>query len=194
LYASRGHLEAAEGELTRLADTRPDAAGSARTMLGIVQQMQGKTADATAQYEAALKADADAMVAANNLAWLYAEQGRFDEALALAQRAASKVPSRPEFQDTLGWVYYRKDLPLHAAPAFEKSAALAPQNPTYAYHLGLAYAKADRRADAKRQLQRAISLGGDADWVADARAQLEKLNRPQRAANGAERARSRGTP
>jgi len=87
-------------------------------------------------------------------------------------------------QDTLGWVYYRKGLPMHAAPAFEKSAALAPQNPTYAYHLGLAYAKADRRADAMRQLQRAIALGGDAAWVADARAQLAKLEKSSKGSMG----------
>lgn len=193
LYASRGQLQQAEVELKRLADTRPDAAGSARTMLGIVQQMQGKNGEAATQYETALKADGEAMVAANNLAWLYADQGRYDEALVLAQKAAARMPSRPEVQDTLGWVYYRKGLPLHAAPAFEKSASLAPQNAMYAYHLGLAYAKADRRDDAKRQLQRAIEMGGDADWMADARAELARLQKPQRAANGTDRASSRGS-
>lgn len=192
LYASRGQLPQAEIELKRLVAARPDAAASARTMLGIVQQMQGRNAEAAAQYEAALRADADAMVAANNLAWLYTEQGRFDEALALAERAAAKMPSRPEAHDTLGWVYYRKGLPMHAAPAFEKSAALAPQNPMYAYHLGLAYAKADRRADARRQLQRAISLGGNAEWIPDARAQLAKLDQPQKP-NGTNASNSRGS-
>jgi tetratricopeptide (TPR) repeat protein len=158
-------------------------------MLGIVQQMQGRTAEARAEYEAALEADPDAMVAANNLAWIYAEEGRFDEALPLAQRAASRLPSRPEVQDTLGWVYYRKGLPMHAAPAFEKSAELAPENPTYAYHLGLAYAKAERRGDAKRELQRAIGLGADAPWLGDARAALAALDKPvTRATSGA------GTP
>lgn len=193
LYASRGQLQEAETELKRLADMRPDAAASARTMLGIVQQMQGKNVDAATQYEAALKADGDAMVAANNLAWLYADQARYDEALALAEKAAAKMPSRPEIQDTLGWVYYRKGLPMHAAPAFEKSAALAPANPLYAYHLGLAYAKADRRADAKRQLQRAIATGGNADWMPDARAELAKLEKPQRAVNGTDRTSARGS-
>jgi tetratricopeptide (TPR) repeat protein len=178
LYAARGQLDAAQQEFTRLAARRPDAAGSARTMLGIVQQMQGRTAEARGEYEAALEADPDAMVAANNLAWIYAEEGRVDEALPLAQRAASRLPSRPEIQDTLGWVYYRKGLPMHAAPAFEKSAELAPDNPTYAYHLGLAYAKAERRTEARRQLQRAISLGGDAPWIAEARAALAALDKP----------------
>ncbi len=172
LYASRGQLGAAEQEFRRLAAERPDAAANAHTMLGIVQQMQGRTAEATGEYVAALEADSDAVVAANNLAWIYAEEGRLDEALPLAQRAAARMPTRPEVQDTLGWVYYRKELPMHAARAFEKSAELAPQNPTYAYHLGLAYAKAERSADARRALNKAIALGRTAPWIGDARRAL----------------------
>jgi tetratricopeptide (TPR) repeat protein len=182
LYAARGQLAAARSEFQRLAQEKPDAAGPARTMLGIVKQMEGDTAGAAAEYQQALQADSSSAVAANNLAWLYAEQGKLDDALTLAEKATSQVPSSAEFQDTLGWVYYRKGLPMHALPAFEKSAEIAPQNPTYAYHLGLAFAQANQRDAAKRHLQRALEIGRDAEWADHARAQLQELNKPQKSA------------
>ena len=50
-------------------------------------------------------------VAANNLAWMFAETGEnLDMALQLAQAATRRVPEQPEIQDTLGWIYYKKGL------------------------------------------------------------------------------------
>ena len=82
------------------------------------------------------------MIAANNLAYLYAEANEnLDRALILAQTAVEQAPDNPDVRDTLGWVYYQKQLPDLALRAFEDSIAKNPNNPIYHYHLGLASAK-----------------------------------------------------
>ena len=48
-------------------------------------------------------------MAANNLAFLYADEGgNLDLALQLAQTAKQHLPNSAEVDDTLGWVYYKK--------------------------------------------------------------------------------------
>lgn len=175
LYASRGEIDRAREEFRKLAALRPDSAAAARTMLGMLDQMQGRTAEATTNYEQALEADANALVAANNLAWLYAEQGRLDEAQRLAERAVKRLDTRPEVHDTLGWIYYRKNLPTRAIASFERSLRLAPRNATYTYHLALAHAQAGDRDAARQSLREAMKLDPHAPWMADAREKLAKL-------------------
>ena len=74
-------------------------------------------------------------MAANNLAWMLAEDGRLDDAMKYATVAADEMPDLPEAQDTLGWVYLRKNLPGHAETSFQRAVSLAPQNDTYKRHL-----------------------------------------------------------
>ena len=86
-----------------------------------------------------LAIDTRSVIAANNLAYMYAETGgNLDRALSLAQTAVEGAPDSAAVQDTLGWVYYQKQLPDLAIRAFEQSVAKDPDNPIYHYHLGLA--------------------------------------------------------
>ena len=60
-------------------------------------------------YRKALEIAPETPIAANNLAWLIAEnQGNLDEALQLATGAVSKNQTVAGFYDTLGWVYLKK--------------------------------------------------------------------------------------
>ncbi len=87
----------------------------------MILQMEGKNAEAQKQYEKVMTLDPRAPVAANNLAWIYAESGaNLDVALQLAQTAKAGLPDSPEVDDTLGWVYYKKDLDV-AGPAVAAS-------------------------------------------------------------------------
>jgi tetratricopeptide (TPR) repeat protein len=128
-------------------------------MIAMINQAQGDTAAARAKYEQALAKNPSAGVAANNLAWLYAESGRLDEALTLATEAQSALHDRPEAEDTLGWVYLKRGEPRSAIAAFERAIAFAPQKPIYQYHLGLAQVQANDGAAAALSLQRALTLG-----------------------------------
>ena len=50
----------------------------------MIQEARGDRDGARAQYERVLASDPHAGVAANNLAWMYAESDRLDDALKLA--------------------------------------------------------------------------------------------------------------
>ena len=94
LYVSAGRLDAALQEFDQLAkrEARPVAA---LTFAGMILQGQGKTADARDRFARALEIDPEAPVAANNLAWLYAEDdATLDRAMELALRAKIKLPDQ----------------------------------------------------------------------------------------------------
>ena len=110
----------------------------------MILQTKGDRAGARAQYETVLASHPRAGVAANNLAWMLAEDGRYDDALRYASVATEEMRDRPEAQDTLGYIYLQKDLPVHALPAFQRAVELAPQNALYRKHLQEAQAKVDK--------------------------------------------------
>ena len=92
-------------------------------MIGILLEAQNKRDEARKRYEQVMAIDPHAPVAANNLAWIYAETGgNLDLALQLAQIAKTELPETPEVDDTLGWVYYKKGLPTQAVASFRASA------------------------------------------------------------------------
>jgi Flp pilus assembly protein TadD len=159
LYLVQGRLNEARAEFETLAarQARPVVP---LTMLGMIAQLQGDTATAQQHFERVVDIEPRAAIAANNLAWIYAERGeRLDAALTLAQTAAEVLPTAPEVRDTLGWVHYKRQAPDRAASAFRDAIKLAPKNPTYHYHLALAQAQQGQAADARASLDRALSLG-----------------------------------
>jgi tetratricopeptide (TPR) repeat protein len=171
IYVSRGQLDRALAEYEAL-DARASRPAGVRTMIGMIHESRGDRVSARASYEKALEADRDAGVAANNLAWMLAQDGQLDEALRLATDAKRTLRQRPEAEDTLGWIYLRKNLTGHAIPAFRRAIELAPDNPTYHYHLGLAYLRAGNDKDGRAALQRALALKTDFNGADDARARL----------------------
>jgi len=158
LYVQRGMLEQARAEFEGIARRDPSAVG-AKTMVGMLLEAQGKRADARKWYEGMVNGANDAPVAANNLAFIYAEEGtNLDLALQLAQSAKQKLPDDPNINDTLGWVYYRKGLPSLAVGPLEESLKKWPNNPEALHHLGLTYAKLGAKTKAREALGRALKL------------------------------------
>jgi tetratricopeptide (TPR) repeat protein len=175
LYVTQGRLDAALVEFDQLArrDQRPV---TALTLAGIVLQAQGKTSAALERFERALQVDPTAAVAANNLAWIYAESGaNLDVALQLARTAYSKLPETPQVGDTLGFIYYKKDLLPQAIQTLKPVVEQDPANATYHYHLGLAYAKAGDIEGAREHLTRAVGLKADFDGATEAKALISSL-------------------
>ena len=75
-------------------------------MIGMIHQSQKRNAEAKKSYESALEASPNAAVAANNLAWILADERQdLDRALMLANQASALRPEDPQVFDTLGWVY-----------------------------------------------------------------------------------------
>ena len=130
LYASRGELDAARAQFETLASQSPKPVG-ALTMLGIILQAKGDVAAARDRFERALQIDPEAAVAANNLAWIYAETGgNLDVALQLAQVAQKHLPGVAEVGDTLGYIYYKKQLAPLAISTLTVSAEKDPATPS----------------------------------------------------------------
>jgi tetratricopeptide (TPR) repeat protein len=182
LYVSQKKLDQALKEYSALASRQSKPVG-ALTMTGIIHQTRGDLSAAKKQYEAALAIDPNAAVAANNLAWLYAESGEnLDIALQLAQSATAAAPDVPEVMDTLGWVHYRRNDFLRAIPFFERSVEKAPDNASYRYHLGLAYLKSGDESSGRAALKRALSASPDTATAAEIR---RLLGEPSAPASGA---------
>lgn len=158
VYLQQNRLEDARREFEILAE-RQSRPISSLTMVGLIFDMQGKTAEATKVFERVVQLDARAAVAANNLAWIYAEHGgNLDIALQLAQTAKAALPDEPTANDTLGWVLLKKQLVPLAIVSLKHAVDLAPTNATYQFHLGMAYAQSGDIQRAKAAVQTALQL------------------------------------
>lgn len=176
VYFAQGNLESAQKEFDNLARRQSSPIG-ALTMSGLILQAQGQSRPARERFEQAVHIDVRAAaVAANNLAWMYAESGeQMQEALRLAQAAAGVLPETPEVLDTLGWVYFKSDLPVMAVTPLTRAVERSPKNAAYHYHLGVALAKAGEPARSRAALARALELNRDAAWRDDARRVMAEL-------------------
>lgn len=133
LYTRQGNVPAALDKYRTLAARAPDATGPA-TMVGMLLESTGDKAGARAEYEAILAKAPNSGIAANNLAWMLAQEGQLDSAQRLAQVSADVLRGRPEPQDTLGYIYLQKKMPTEAYAAFERALSFAPKNETYLKH------------------------------------------------------------
>jgi tetratricopeptide (TPR) repeat protein len=178
IYAYQHRLDEALKKYQALADRLPKSA-MARTMLGVVLQAQNKPADARQRYEEAIAIDPRAAVAANNLAWFYAEDadkpGNLERALELARTAKSSLPNRPEVSDTLGWILFKKGEYQLAVSALQEATSQAPSNAAYLYHLGMAYARMGKRDDAAAALRKSLALDNTSQTAALAKQALDAL-------------------
>src|SRR5918993_5120918 len=127
-------------------------------MLGTILELQGRKDEAKARYNKALQTDPRAAVAANNLAWIDANNnGNLDVALQLAQTAKAQLPNRHEVDDTLGYIYYKKGLSSMAIEALSASTTRQPDNPNYNYHLALAHHQNGDKEQARKLLLKALA-------------------------------------
>ncbi len=175
LYGRQGRLDAARQEYERIVAARPNDVG-ARTLVGMLLQAESKTADARKEYEKILSINPRAAVAANNLAFMHAdENGNLDVALNLAQTAKAELPEDPDVNDTLGWVYYKRNLPSLALEPLRFSVDKVPTNALYQYHLGLTYLKLGDTARARAALEEALKYPLDPEHAAQLRNTLASL-------------------
>jgi cellulose synthase operon protein C len=177
LYLAQRKLDQARTEFEALAKRQAKPVGPL-TMSGIILQSQGQSAEAKKRFQDVLAIDSNAVIAANNLAWILADSGEdLDMALKLAQTATAQSPDAPELIDTLGWVYYKKDLPDLAIPFFERAAAKAPGNAGFHHHLGLAYLKVGKSDRGRASLERALATGIDSATAETIRRTLSQLEK-----------------
>lgn len=185
LLAAQNRTDEAIAQYQKVIDKKP--AAPVYTMLGILEDGRGNTAEAEANYRKALDVAPETSVAANNLAWLIAEnQGNLDEALQLATGVVARNQSVADFYDTLGWVYLKKGLAKSAVEQLKKAVAMEEANakrngttpdPGYRVRLGMALATAGDKTSARREVEASLKNMGELSQreVAEAKNVLASL-------------------
>ncbi|HEY3927167.1 MAG TPA: tetratricopeptide repeat protein [Candidatus Koribacter sp.] len=103
-------LESRTGRADVAASTAAETSASNSSLVSAVRADDARNRpEAIRHYEEALQKGDSTGVAANNLAWIYAEQGtNLDRALQLAERARESNPINPAVTDTLGYVLLKR--------------------------------------------------------------------------------------
>lgn len=174
IYQDQGNDSAAVQAYEQGAQLSPSSA-PILTKIGDLYMSEGSLSKATAEYQKALNVDPTFAIAANNLAWIYAEQGQnLDVALGLAQKAKSQHPTVPSFSDTLAWVMFRKGDYSGAIPLLQDCINKAPNDAQFHYHLGMALVSDGKKTEGKAQLQAALHMNLDSQDAEQARKALSQ--------------------
>lgn len=127
-------LQAATGDFTGATDSAMKAGFDSRTLLTAYrEQKSGDWKKAASTYERAVREGDQTGVAANNVAWLYAEHNaQLDHALQLAETAVHDAPTNPAMFDTLGFVRLQRREYSDAVKLLETATRLAAVGPASA--------------------------------------------------------------
>ncbi|MBX7054015.1 MAG: tetratricopeptide repeat protein [Pyrinomonadaceae bacterium] len=132
------------------------------TLIGILEDSRSNQTEAEICYRRALELSPDSTIAANNLAWLIAEnQGNLDEALQLASASVNRNPDVAGFYDTLGYVYLKKGLYLPAVEQLRKAVLMDEKAGNkaasgYRVRLAMALASAGDKSGARREAEASL--------------------------------------
>jgi tetratricopeptide (TPR) repeat protein len=130
-------------------------------------------------YRKVLETNPGSLLAANNLAFYYAEyqpeEGRLEEALKLIERPLKERPDAPSIVDTAAWIHFRmgnlekaRDLMLSVEEKIGDEGVLN-------YHLGMIYLGLGEKEKAASRLKTAVESEGDYPGKEEARKALEGL-------------------
>jgi len=110
-------------------------------------------------YQKTLELSPDHPIAANNLAWLYCQNGQnLGQAVSLASMARKKDPNNPSYADTLGWAYYKMANYTLAVDQLLFSVNNGKPNAGNYFRLGMAYYRKGGTILAKQTLRKAIAM------------------------------------
>lgn len=121
--------------------------------LAMLHQENNAPEKAVPSYEALLEVTPRNVVALNNLAWIYHQQGD-DRAMELARQAFELNSNNAAIADTYGWIMFEAGQHEESLPVLEKAHELQPDSEEIALHLAEAYRASGRDADAKRILEK----------------------------------------
>jgi tetratricopeptide (TPR) repeat protein len=175
IYSTAGKEAQALAEIERGLKVNPKNVGFLM-LAGTLYERRGEAQKAQLYYERVLAANPRFTSAANNLAYLYSENGGdMEKALQLAQTAKETAPDDPRVSDTLGWILYKRGVYLRAFALLQESATKIPDNAEVQYHLGMAAYKAGDRELARKALTQAAMSPQVFSGKEDARRTLVEL-------------------
>ncbi len=168
----QGHPEEALPHSRKAVQGAPRNPGHLFLLASLQQDLNQRDA-AIASYERAIALAPGNWLFLNNLAALLTPQDPA-RAVALAERAAEIAPEIPAVQDTLGWALHHAERPQEARAIFEHLRAEAPDNALTAFRLGMVLKALGRKDEARRALERALSLDPQAGFAAAAKRALSE--------------------
>jgi tetratricopeptide (TPR) repeat protein len=120
-------LQLATGDFAHASKLAAATSGAQEPLLHAYQaDSSGDWQQAVKEYERAVIEGDQTGVAANNLAWLYAEHNaQLDRALSLAEAAVKLSPNDPSVLDTLGFVHLQRREYSSAVEVLETAARLS---------------------------------------------------------------------
>ena len=121
--------------------------------LAVLHQENEAPEKAIPPYEELLEVTPWNVVALNNLAWIYHQQGD-ERAMELARQAFELNSGNAAIADTYGWILFQAGKTEESLPVLEKAHELQPDSEEIAMHLAEAYRANGRDADAKRVLEK----------------------------------------
>jgi len=129
-------------------------------------------------YEKVVTVDPNAVVALNNLAFIYAEKlNDLNRAAELAQKARSIAPTNPSVLDTLGWITYKQGGYQQAVDLLNQSVAKSPDNAEIQFHLGMAEYMMGQTEAARSALEKAVGSATEFEGKEEARRRLALLGK-----------------
>lgn len=174
ILQDQGNNAAAIEAYERGAELSPSSA-PILTKIGNIYMSEGDLSKASSEFQKALSIDPTFSVAANNLAWVYAEQGQnLDVALGLAQKAKAQNPDVPSFSDTLAWVMFRRGDYAGAIPLLQDCVKKVPDSAQFHYHLGMVLVSDGKKTAGKAELESALHMNLDSQDAEQARKALSQ--------------------
>jgi tetratricopeptide (TPR) repeat protein len=143
-YSGAGDLRSAAEVALNSAPLNRISPGSTSLLAALDAESRMALSESEQDYELAIQRGEATGVAANNLAWRYAEQGKkLDRALELALSAHAKDPENAAMLDTLGYVRLKRGEYTAAVEALKKAERLSdgPTRTSIRAHLQEAYTK-----------------------------------------------------
>ncbi len=168
ILISKDQTDAALEQYQKVVEKKHSA--SVYTLIGMLYDAKQNFEEAEKNYRKALEINPGTPIAANNLAWMIADQnrGNLDEALKLAQDTVNRNRKIAGYFDTLGWVNYKKGFYAQAVESFKQAVALdeqdansegRPVNAGYRLRLGMALDSAGDKDSARREIAAALQNG-----------------------------------
>jgi TPR repeat protein len=171
-----GNQTAAEAWLEKSAEQGMLAAQLTLGDLYYAQNTAAGAAKAVKWYKRA--ADQECPGAMNNLAYLWAEQGKeLDKALILAGKAVSMDPDNGAFIDTLGWIMFKKGRYNEALGRLTEAERLNSEDAGILDHLGETCLKLGKKAEAAQYWSRALEQSADQEFKEKIQQKLNSLKK-----------------
>ncbi len=158
LSLQRGDLENAERLARRAGELDVELVG-AQLLLASVLERKKEFGAAEQVLRSLIERDPGNATALNNLGYFLLEQEiRFEEALALIERALQIEPINPSFLDSLGWAHFKLGRFEEARQVLLRALTYDPRNATIHEHLGDVLHALRRHREAGRSWRTALQL------------------------------------